>query len=173
MRTRFPQPELPFRQLGDPLYSQRNPHQIFLLVLSVIAAVGLIEGVTGSQILDDALSDPAVSAWGAFLLIGSVTGLIGMWWKRTWTGLVVERSGLFTVATAATIYSVLVIRAAPEAAYTAFVGWFDWHGESWLVAACWRVKSCNRVDAESLAASRAAGVWGYRFFEVVSKAEGA
>ena len=138
MRTRFPQPELPFRQLGDPLYSQRNPHQIFLLVLSVIAAVGLIEGVTGSQILDDALSDPAVSAWGAFLLIGSVTGLIGMWWKRTWTGLVVERSGLFTVATAATIYSVLVIRAAPEAAYTAFVH-IAYAGSSY-----WRVVQITR-----------------------------
>jgi len=120
-RRRGTLPELPFRQLGDPLYSQRNPHQLFLLVLSVAAAVSLIEGATGSEILDHALDPHAVTLWGACLLVGSLTGLVGMWWPRTWTGLVVERAGLAIVASAAGIYAWLIYAAAPTVAYTAFV----------------------------------------------------
>ena len=114
-------PELPFRHLGDPLYSQRNPHQLFLLVLSVVAALGLVQGATGSAILDDALTDHAVTIWGICLLTGSLTALGGMWWPRTWSGLLVERAGLAVVAVAAALYSILVYIAAPDVAYTAFV----------------------------------------------------
>lgn len=120
-RKRGQLPELPFRQLGDPLYSQRNPHQFFLLVLSVVAAIGLVEGATGSLVLDEALNQSAVTLWGVCLLVGSLSALVGMWWPRTWTGLVIERAGLFVVASAAGIYSWLVYAAAPDVAYTAFV----------------------------------------------------
>ena len=120
-RRRGQLPELPFRQLGDPLYSQRNPHQFFLLVLSVVAAVGLVEGATGSLVLDEALDQHAVIIWGLCLLIGSVTALVGMWWPRTYVGLLIERAGLAVVATAAGLYAWLVYAAAPSVAYTAFV----------------------------------------------------
>lgn len=120
-RRRGALPDLPFRQLGDPLYSQRNPHQFFLLALSIVAAIGLVEGATGSNILDGALDANAVTLWGICLFIGSITALVGMWWPRTWTGLVVERAGLSVVAFAAGIYAWLVYEAAPDVAYTAFV----------------------------------------------------
>lgn len=136
-RRRGQLPELPFRQLGDPLYSQRNPHQFFLLVLSVVAAAGLIEGATGSQILDEALNPNAVTLWGTCLLTGSVTALVGMWWPRTWTGLVIERAGLAIVASAAGIYAWLVYAAAPDVAYTAFVH------VAYALSCFWRVRQIS------------------------------
>jgi len=133
-RRRGELPELPFRQLGDPLYSQRNPHQLFLLVLSVVAAIGLVEGATGSTILDDALDATAVTLWGICLLTGSRTALAGMWGPRTWTGLVVERAGLAVVGVAAGIYSWLVFAVAPDVAYTAFVH------IAYALSCLWRVR---------------------------------
>lgn len=121
MRTNPPLPELPFRQLGDPLYSQRNPHQLFLLVLSMVSAITLVEGLTGSPTLDEVLPGTTVIAWGLFLLLGSATALLGMWLPRTWTGLVVERSGLGLVSVAAMGYAGLIFVLAPDESFTAFI----------------------------------------------------
>lgn len=137
MRKMPPAPELPFRHLGDPLYSQRNPHQIFLLAFSVIAAIGLLEGATGSVVLDDALPGFSIVAWGLFLLLGSSTALFGMWLPRTYSGLVVERAGLAGVSIAALGYSWLVYRAAPDAAFTALTH------TAYGLSCAWRVKQIN------------------------------
>lgn len=137
-RRRGELPELPFRQLGDPLYSQRNPHQIFLLVLSLASAMQLVRGTAGSPALEDALSDHAVTLWGVGLLVGSLIALIGMMWPRTWTGLVVERAGLAAVAAAAGVYAWIVWRAVPAAGFTIAVH------SAYAFACAWRVRQITK-----------------------------
>lgn len=121
MRRRQPEPEFPFREMGDPLYSQRNPHQIFLLTFSIFSAVGLVEGSTASPTLSDALGQYVETFWAVCLFGGSAVGLLGMWWQRTWTGLVIERAGLALVSGAAMIYSVLVFATIEDNSYTAWI----------------------------------------------------
>lgn len=96
--------------LDDPMYSQKNPHQVFLLVFSLVSAAPLMwNGQSGVPAMDRALNDLAVQAWGGCLLFGSIMALVGQWWRgHTWNGLVIERSGLGLVGTGAIIYSMVI-----------------------------------------------------------------
>lgn len=108
--------------LDDPLYAQRNPHQTFLLLLSVLSSVPLLRGQTNSAILERELDDTTVILWGITLLIGSVIALAGSFWPRhTWDALVIERFGLALVGAAALIYSAVVWASASEKGPVAFV----------------------------------------------------
>jgi hypothetical protein len=100
-------------QLDDPLYAQRNPFQTFLLGAALGASWPLIEGNAGSAVLERELNNAAVILWGICLGLGAAMGLAGMLWPRTpankaWTGLVVERSGLFLVGGAGAVYAIVV-----------------------------------------------------------------
>lgn len=95
--------------LDDPLYSQRNPYQVFLLGLSIIGSIPLLRGYPASSVLASQLSHTAVIFWGTCLLIGSVVALAGEFWPgHTWDGLVIERAGLSLVGLAAAVYAVVV-----------------------------------------------------------------
>lgn len=93
----------------DPVYEQKNPYQTALLALCVVASWPLLQGETGSATLERELSEPAVILWGLCLLVGSLIALLGEFWPgRTWTALVIERSGLMLVGLSALIYAVIV-----------------------------------------------------------------
>lgn len=95
--------------LDDPLYVQKNPYQTLLLGMAVLSSWPLLWGRAGSGVIDRELTLAAVMLWGWVLLLGSLTALVGEFWRgRTWTGLVIERSGLAFVGVAALIYAVLV-----------------------------------------------------------------
>lgn len=101
--------------LEDPLYSQRNPYQLFLLVLSVAAAFPLITGRAASTVLERELSDSVVTLWGIALLVGSVIALIGeVVPGHTWSGLVLERAGLGVVGGAAAVYAGVVLASVDD-----------------------------------------------------------
>ena len=138
MRRAGALPDLPFRQLGDPLYSQRNPHQLFLLLLSVAAASQLWNGGAGSPDLDAAMAGWAVKVWGSGLLAGSLVALVGMWWPRTWTGLVVERTGLVVVAAVAALYAWVLGTAGSHLWYSVAIH------TAYAASCAWRVAQITR-----------------------------
>lgn len=95
-----------------------NSFQVFLLGLSVGASIGLLQGNSGSTVLDAQLSDTAVTLWGAALVVGSLLAMAGIWCyrrpDRLYIGLHLERAGLLLVGTGAVIYSSVVLIAAPH-----------------------------------------------------------
>lgn len=109
--------------LDDPLYSQKNPYQTFLLVLSVAASLPLLRGHPGSAILERQLSSDAVLLWGLCLLAGSLVALVGEFWPgHTWVGLIFERAGIGLVAVAALVYATVVWGSVGGTAAVADVG---------------------------------------------------
>lgn len=98
----------------DPLRSPRSPHQVFLFGLSLFSCLPLLQGHPGSPALETALPDPIVEAWGACLLVGTILGLAGIFWRREdrreqpWTGLVLERAGCMLTGAAILIYAGVV-----------------------------------------------------------------
>jgi hypothetical protein len=105
-----------------------NPFHVFLLALCLASSIGLIQGNSGSQVLDDRLNDLAVSLWGAALAVGSLLALGGVACYAVSRGLVpglyLERAGLLLVGGAATIYTVILLTSAADVTgvrYTATV----------------------------------------------------
>ena len=95
--------------LDDPIYSQKNPYQAFLVALCIVSSLPLLRGQTSSAVLEQQLGDTMVVTWGATLLVGSLIVLVSEFWRgHTWTALAIERSGLLLVGTGAGIYSVVV-----------------------------------------------------------------
>lgn len=107
---------------ADPLYSQRNPYQIFLLGLSIIVSVPLLRGDAGSGVLEHELDNRTVIAWGIGLLVGSVMAFVGEFWPgRQWTSLVLERFGLMLVAGAAAVYAGVVLLSVSDRTDVAYL----------------------------------------------------
>jgi hypothetical protein len=103
---------MPTRLLGEngvdhPYIPPRNPFQVFLLMLSCLVSLGLIQGNAGSVILEEALTDRAVTSWGWALMVGSAMSLIGLWLPERFAlfGLALERAGMILVGGAAAIYA--------------------------------------------------------------------
>jgi hypothetical protein len=92
-----------------------NPFEVFLLVLSLASSIGLLQGSTGSAVLDAHLNDLVVTLWGVALDVGCLLALAGVYcYRRQATlmpGLILERAGLSLVGVAATVYSAVVITA--------------------------------------------------------------
>lgn len=128
--------------LDDPIYSQKNPYQAFLVVLSIISALPLLQGETSSAVLEEQLGDSMVVAWGLSLLIGSTVVLISELWRgHTWTALSIERSGLLLVGTGAGIYSVTVWATAGEVDDIRFVAAITF---AYAAACFWRCFQITR-----------------------------
>ena len=127
--------------LDDPLYTQRNPYQTFLLILAAISSWPLLKGETGSAALEAELSDAAVMLWGVALLAGSLVALLGEFWRgHDWTGHVIERAGLALVGVAALIYAT-VIWTATDLAH-ADVSFAVALTAAWGAACLWR---CGQI----------------------------
>lgn len=93
-----------------------NPFQLFLMLLAFTSSLPLLQGQSGSAILDAQLDTVDVVLWGICLLVGSGLDLIGMLtpWRRRHFGMVIERAGLILVGGAAGIYTYVILHAAPS-----------------------------------------------------------
>lgn len=109
--------------LDDPLYSQKNPHQTFLLLFSLFAGLPVVlGGESASAALDDAVSPALVTAWASSLLVGSLIALVGEFWRgHTWHSLIIERAGLSLVGTGGAFYSVVLYCTVPDPAGARYV----------------------------------------------------
>lgn len=85
-----------------------DPRAVFVLAFSVF--VGMIALVIDAQpgTLQAALPTWGVVLWGATLVAGSATALIGMW-RQTINGIIIEQIGSVAVSMSTTFYSVLMI----------------------------------------------------------------
>lgn len=102
-----------------------NPFQVFLLLLSLVSCVSLLNASTGSAILDESLSNLNIILWGVCLGVGSIVALIGMFTPRSrrMMGMVLERAGLFLVGGAVCVYTYTVLTNVPfqQAAYVSCI----------------------------------------------------
>lgn len=95
----------------DPLGIPRNPFQVYLLCLAIAAGIPLLFGVPTAGSLEASLPRFQVVIWGLMLVLGSSTTLVGMYWPgHPASGLLIKRTGLVSVGSAAFVYtSVLVL----------------------------------------------------------------
>lgn len=127
--------------LDDPVYDQKNPHQTFLLILSLYASAPLVfDGESASESLDKAVSPFLVVLWGAVLLVGSAVALVGEFWRgHTWTSLVLERVGLLLVGIGGGFYCIiLALTVGGNARYVVGVT------TAYALSCLWRVMQITR-----------------------------
>lgn len=127
--------------LDDPVYSQKNPHQTFLLLFSLFASAPVIfGGESASRALDRTVNPFVIMVWAAMLLIGSAVALIGEFWPgHTWDGLWVERIGLFLVGVGGGFYSgVIAFTMGAKAGYVVGIT------AAYALSCLWRVIQITR-----------------------------
>lgn len=94
----------------DPLGVPRNPLAIYLLLLAAISGLGMVIGVTTARAIEDSVDPLVAITWGTILFLGSSVTLIGMFWQGdVRTGLVMKRTGMFSVGVASMVYGVIVL----------------------------------------------------------------
>lgn len=113
---------MPTRLLGKngvdhPYIPPRNPFQVFLLSFGCFISLSLIQGIAGSVILEEALTDRAVTSWGWALMVGSSIALLGLWLPERFAlfGLALERAGMILVGGAAAIYAWVLYDSVDDA----------------------------------------------------------
>jgi hypothetical protein len=92
------------------ILSERNhsPFHLYLIGLVAIAGLGIMLGISNNPI-HESMGQYSI-AWGAFLLIGGILNLLGIYWpKSAFTGMLIERSGLVALGGASLIWSILVV----------------------------------------------------------------
>lgn len=105
-----------------------NPFHVFLLALALVSSLGLLQGHSGSKVLDERLNQLAVTLWGAALGVGALLAILGVFCyrdrRRLMPGLYLERAGCVLVGSAASIYTFVVVVSASDVAgvwYTASI----------------------------------------------------
>lgn len=108
---------MPYREqlpYTDPLKAGRHPFQTYLLVLCLVSGAPLATGRTTPGSIADTLPELLVIAWGAMLVLGSATALIGTFWRRNYaTALTLERAGLWSTGGAALAYGLCIFASNP------------------------------------------------------------
>lgn len=100
--------ELPKKAAVD-LPSSRHPFELFTLALCAFVGIPLLIGEARPGSINEALPPWAGDLWGAMLVFGAVTALIGIFWRSRVTGIVLEQVGLAAVGGGALFYAVVVI----------------------------------------------------------------
>jgi hypothetical protein len=127
--------------LDDPVYSQKNPHQTFLLLFSLFASAPVVfGGESASRALDRTVTPLLVALWGGVLLTGSIIALIGEFWRgHTWTSLYLERIGLALVGCGGAFYALVVyFTIGHEARYVVGIT------AAYSLSCLWRVVQISR-----------------------------
>lgn len=93
----------------DPLGEPRNPFQVYLLTAGFVLSLPLIVGYTAPTSIEATLPQWLVIGWGLILALGCGSALGGMFWQGDpRTGLLMKRTGLFSVGIASFIYAAAV-----------------------------------------------------------------
>lgn len=103
--------------LQDPLIAQRNPFEVYLLVVGALSGVTtLVTGVAASASLELSLDDTTLDVWAWALTIGCLTALFGVVLPHRAPfvefGLQLERFGLLLCGTGIAIFVYVVLATA-------------------------------------------------------------
>lgn len=93
-----------------------RPHEVMLLVVSVLLGIAFLLGIKPPNSIESLMPTWMRTAWFLFLLIGGSIGLVGIWWRNKYTGLVLERFSMILLSAAAGMYAVAVISYGKTAA---------------------------------------------------------
>lgn len=94
--------------LRDPLISQRNPFEVYLLFIALVVSVLSLFGVKVSVALD-VQSTAVVFLWSVMVAVGSLAGLFGVLLPLSVLGisLQLERFGMILMAGGVLVYAAL------------------------------------------------------------------
>lgn len=130
----------------------RSPFEAFLLLVSLVAVLPLLQGDPGSAALEAALNDGTIIVWGLALGAGSTLALTGLWWRGgIWASWLLERAGLMLVCVAALVYGAVIVEAAgsvDEIRYAAAVQTGYSAACAWR---CWQITRDMRRAREAMA----------------------
>lgn len=111
----------------DPMMWKRSPFQIFILILTMASGVPIIFGLSDNMIIkimeeQSFFGLPVSFFWGSFLSFGGLLTLIGSFWPKISTGMLIERSGLIVLAGASLLWASLVLwRVGWDGVYSGFL----------------------------------------------------
>lgn len=97
----------------DPLGVPRHPLAVYLLVLAAVSGAAQFVGIVVARTAHLVLPRAVDATWAALLFLGATSALVGMFWqgKDVRTGLTLKRIGMFALAAAGLIYSILLVFA--------------------------------------------------------------
>jgi len=78
------------------------------------------------------MGEPWATIWGVCLALGSLTSIIGSYWKDQIDGMLIERSGVFLLGCTAAVYAVLILL------FTNFSGYLSSIIYLLFSVACWK-----------------------------------
>lgn len=94
----------------DPLSAGRHPFQVFILALCLLSGLPILVGQYTAGSVEETLNAGIAYAWGASLVFGSATALVGSFLPRAsyGTAVIMERVGLQVTGYAALIYATII-----------------------------------------------------------------
>lgn len=143
-----------FAPYADPLHAGRHPFQTYIMSLCIVSGLPLLLGHVTSGAIEESVPHWMAVCWGGALLVGSVIGMAGAYWRGNYAnGLTFESVGLSLVGCAALAYAVVLLISA-------------WDARPWdaLTAAC-IVGACGAAclrrvrDIHRVLALAASGEW--------------
>lgn len=95
----------------DPMGTERNPFQVYLLCLAILSGATTIgadiESTSGS--VATYLNDWHKTLWSILLMLGASSGLLGMfWWGDPRTGLLIKRFAFSLLCIPVFIYGLVI-----------------------------------------------------------------
>lgn len=93
-----------------------DPRAVFILAFSVFTGIITLALDAQPGTLEAVMPHWGVVVWGAILIGGSATALIGMW-LQTINGIIIEQIGSVAVCVATAFYAIMLIWLAGERAY--------------------------------------------------------
>lgn len=105
---------------ADPYRVGRHPFERYLLLLAIVGSLPLLVGEPTSGSIEASLPPLVVYGWGALLVLGCGTALVGVYWplrepitpQSFVTALFLERLGLAMVWPTALVYAAIIVLAA-------------------------------------------------------------
>jgi hypothetical protein len=134
--------ESPYVPARDPLRAippSRHPFQIWVLAALIISGAANFF-TPGSEVLQEGLSPAVHKMWAAIIFASGLICIVSAWWHDRVMGLLLERTGMWTLGVVCPAYALLVYMqtgfslGVPGVTLTALIG----------LAAIWRGIHANR-----------------------------
>lgn len=96
---------------------RHQPHEVLLLVFSILGGLAFLLGADAPSTLERALPAAVVTTWRWSLLVSGTLGLVGCYWRGyVVTGLLIERGAMLMAAATGLLYIVALFSVAGLAA---------------------------------------------------------